>query len=87
MKNKKKEEAIKNEPHSEFETSTGNNFEDVARELPSSGELPDPEEIKLPPLKKKEEQRTVADMDKPKDNNAADDKGGGNKSWDYRRNK
>ena len=49
--------------------------------------LPDPEEIKLPPLHKKEDPHlTVIDVNKPKDNNTTqdnDDTG----AWDFRRNK
>jgi hypothetical protein len=86
MTNKRKEGAAKKEDPVEFETGTGGKFEELPGELPSSGELPDPEEIKLPPLKKKEPQRTVADEEKPKDSNTADDKGD-HASWDYRRNK
>lgn len=82
----KKKEAIKNEPHSEFENSTSNNFDDVARESSTGAVLPDPEEIKLPPLHKKEEQRTIVDVNKPKDSNADDDKED-HSPFDYRGNK
>ena len=81
MNNKKKtEEDIKNEPHSEFETSTGNNFEDAAKELPTSGELPDPEEMKLYETKKKE---VPANKGKRTGTGDADDHTG----YDYRGNK
>jgi hypothetical protein len=81
MINKKKtEQEIKNEPHSEFETSTGNNFEDAAKELPTSGELPDPEEMKLYETRKKEEQTHKG---KSLGSGNADDHTG----YDYRGNK
>ncbi len=80
----KKKDVIADGLHSEEETK--NNKVDDASDVASTGAvLPDPEEIKLPPLYKKEdEHRTVSDVDKPKDTNVDDED---HASWDFRRNK
>lgn len=75
MSNKKK-----NEPHSEFETITGNNVDDAAKELPTSGELPDPEAMKLYETTKREEPTNKGNNNSVGD---ADDHTG----YDYRGNK
>jgi hypothetical protein len=95
------QEDLQNQPHSEFETSTGNNFEDVAKEispndsvlvgddgeqLGGGGELPDPEQIKLHGEKLKEDGKTVSDLDKPKEKNK-DKEEATKKEWDFRGNK
>jgi hypothetical protein len=77
----------KHGPHSESDTSTGSGFDDAANVASNGAVLPDPEEIKLPPLYKSEEHhRTVIDVDKPKDSNADDDKED-HSPFDYRGNK
>lgn len=80
----KKNDVGTNNPHNEEETN--NKHVDDASNVASTGAvLPDPEEIKLPPLHKKEEDhRTVADVNKPKDTNVDDED---HDSWDFRRNK
>lgn len=64
-----------------------NKGEEAANPASTGAVLPDPEEIKLPPLHSKEEQHlTIVDVNKPKDNNTNDDRED-HASWDYRRNK
>lgn len=66
---------------------THNNADDVLNVASTGAVLPDPEELKLPPLHKKEaEHRTVTDVNKPKDNNTNEDSDG-HAPFDYRRNK
>ena len=70
----------KNEPNREFETSTGNYPDDTAKELPTSGELPDPEAMKLYETTKREEPVNNGNNNSVGD---ADDHTG----YDYRGNK
>jgi hypothetical protein len=80
----KKKDVVTNKPHNEEETTT-NNVEDASNVASTGAVLPDPEEIKLPPLYKKEEDhRTVSDVNKPNDTNVDDED---HASWDFRRNK
>lgn len=80
--NKKKTDHKPNE-----DIEKGNAGGDTANPADSGAVLPDPEELKLPPLHEKDDpDRTVVDVNKPKDNNTTqdnDDPG----AWDFRRNK
>lgn len=81
----KMKNTAKKEPHSEPDTGTGSNLEEAANVASTGAVLPDPEEIKLPPLHKKEEDhRTVSDVNKPGDTNAEEED---QNAWDFRRNK
>lgn len=82
----KNNEALKPGLDNEFEANAGNNPEDVAGESSTGAVLPDPEEIKLPFLKSETEQRTVIDVNTPKDS-TADDGTTDPPPFDYRRNK
>jgi hypothetical protein len=77
----------KQEPISDKDANTTGNVDEAANNASSGAVLPDPEEIKLPPLYKIDAPHlTVIDVNKPRDNNT----GEGNEdqgSWDFRRNK
>lgn len=60
--------------------------DEVANTAATGAVLPDPEEIKLPRFHQPEEQRTVMDGGKPKENNTNDDSVE-QAAFDYRRNK
>jgi len=80
----KKNDGVTNKPHNEEEANK-NNGDDASNVASTGAVLPDPEEIKLPPLHKNEEDhRTVADVNKPDDTNVEDED---HDSWDFRRNK
>jgi hypothetical protein len=70
----------KNQPSKEFATSSGSNPDDAAKELPTSGELPDPEAMKLYETTKREEPANKGSNNSVGD---ADDHTG----YDYRGNK
>ena len=78
----KKKDTGKHESHKET-----SNADDALNVASKGAVLPDPEEIKLPPLHKKEEEhRTVIDVSKPRDNNT-NDGSDEHAPFDYRRNK
>lgn len=80
----KKKDVVTNKLNNAEET-TNNSLEDASNVASTGAVLPDPEEIKLPPLHKNEEDhRTVSDVNKPKDTNVDDED---HASWDFRRNK
>ncbi|AXY74956.1 hypothetical protein D3H65_13605 [Paraflavitalea soli] len=80
----KKKGVDSDKPRNEGKTSN-NNMDDAGNAASTGAVLPDPEEIKLPPLHKTEEDhRTVADVNKPRDTNEEQED---HDSWDFRRNK